>query len=100
MDNHVERGARQIAICAKQCVARIPPLLPNIIGIITVYRDRLEKGEFHMLVRNLRLHDHEYFFSCFCVSPLTFEELLSFVVPIIAKKITVSKIQVSDWLLP
>ena len=28
-DSHVKRGARQIAICAKQCVVRIPPLLSN-----------------------------------------------------------------------
>ena len=41
-----------------------------------------------MLVRDLRLHDHEYFFSCFRMSLSTFEELLSFVAPIIAKEST------------
>ena len=25
--------------------------------------ERLQKGEFHLLVRDLRLHDHEYFFK-------------------------------------
>ena len=30
-----------------------------------VYEERLEKGEFHLLVRDLRLHDHEYFFKRF-----------------------------------
>ena len=54
-----------------------------------VYKERLEKGEFHILVRDLRLHDHEYFFSCFRMSPSTFEELLSFVAPIIEKESTV-----------
>ena len=54
-----------------------------------VYKDRLEKGEFQMLIRDLRLHDHEYFFACFRMSPSTFEELLSFVAPIIGKKGTV-----------
>ena len=24
-----------------------------------------QKGEFHLLVRDLRLNDHEYFFKCF-----------------------------------
>ena len=38
-----------------------------------------------MLVRDLRLHDHEYFFSCFCMS------LLSFVAPIVAKESTVMR---------
>ena len=51
-----------------------------------VYRDRQEKGEFHMVVRDLRLHDHEYFFTCFSMSPSTFEELISFDAPIIVKK--------------
>ena len=56
-----------------------------------VYRDWQEKGEFHMLVRDLRLHDHEYFFTCFRMLPSTFEELLSFVAPIIVKKSTVMR---------
>ena len=51
-----------------------------------VYKDRLEKGELRMLVRDLRLHHNEYVFSCFRMSPSTFEELLSFFAPIIAKK--------------
>ena len=44
-----------------------------------------------MLVRDLRLHDHDYFVSCFRMSPSTFEELLSFVAPIIAKESTVMR---------
>ena len=50
-----------------------------------VYKDRLEKGEFHILVRDLRLHDHECFFSYFRMSPSTLEVLLSFVATIIEK---------------
>ena len=30
-----------------------------------LYVERLQKGEFHLLVRDLRLHDHEYFFKDF-----------------------------------
>ena len=48
-----------------------------------VYRDQQETGDFHMLVRDLRLHDHEYFFASFRLSPSTFEERLSFVASII-----------------
>ena len=44
-----------------------------------------------MLVKDLRLHDHEYFFTCFRMSPSTFEELLSFIAPIIVKKSTVMR---------
>ena len=28
-----------------------------------LHAERLQKGEFHLLVRDLRLHDHEYFFK-------------------------------------
>ena len=44
-----------------------------------------------MLVRDLRLHICEYCFSCFHMLPSTFEELLSFVAPIIAKESTVMR---------
>ena len=53
-----------------------------------LYAERLLKGEFHLLVRDLRLHDHEYFFKYFRMSPTVFEELLSFVSPIIVKQST------------
>ena len=56
-----------------------------------IYKDRLQKGEFHMLVKDLRLHDHEYFFKCFRMSPSTFEELLSFIAPFIIKQNTVMR---------
>ena len=31
------------------------------------FEDRIKKGEFHLLVRDLRLHDHQY--QCFLHSP-------------------------------
>ena len=52
-----------------------------------LYTKRLQKGEFHLLVRDLRLHDHEYFFKYFGMSPTVFEEL-SFVSPITVKQST------------
>nr|XP_047141117.1 uncharacterized protein LOC124816125 [Hydra vulgaris] len=53
-----------------------------------IYTERLQKGEFHLLVQDLRLHDQEYFFKYFRMSPTTYEELLSFVAPIIVKQRT------------
>ena len=38
-----------------------------------LHAERLQKGEFHLLVRDLRLHDHEYFFKYFRMSPTVFE---------------------------
>ena len=53
-----------------------------------IYQDRKEKGEYHLLVKELRLHDREYFFRCFRMSPTLFEELLSMIAPYITKQRT------------
>ena len=53
-----------------------------------IYEERQSKGEFHTLVRELTLVDHEYFFRLFRMSPSTFEILLSWVAPLIKKKST------------
>ena len=53
-----------------------------------LHTKRLQKGEFHLLVGDLRLHDHEYFFKYSGMSPTVFEELLSFVSPITVKQST------------
>ena len=53
-----------------------------------IYMERCEKGEYHLLVRDLRLHDQEYFFRYFRMSPSTYEELLSFIAPKITKQST------------
>ncbi|XP_065665346.1 uncharacterized protein LOC136086784 [Hydra vulgaris] len=60
-----------------------------------VYAERLQKGEFHLLVQDLRLHDQEYFFKYFRMSPTTYEELLSFVAPVIVKQRTTMRDPVS-----
>ena len=54
-----------------------------------LYAERLQKAEFHLLVRDLRLHDPEYFFKYFQMSRTKFDELLSFVSPVIGKQSTV-----------
>ena len=47
--------------------------------------ERTQKGEYHLLVKDLALCDHEMFFSQFRMSPTKFEELLSYVAPLIIK---------------
>ena len=42
-----------------------------------IYEERNRKGEFNILVRELMLADHNYFFRLFQMSPGTFEVLLS-----------------------
>ena len=66
----------------------------NGFGTIVV---SLQKGEFHLLVRDLRPHDHEYFFKYeyFRMSPTVFKEL-SFVSPIIVKKSTAIRDPISS----
>ena len=38
-----------------------------------IYLERQQKGEFHLLVREMMLFDHEYFFKCFRMTPSTYE---------------------------
>ena len=45
------------------------------------YRERKEKGEFHQLVLEMKLFDHQLFFRYFRMLPTKFEELLNFVGP-------------------
>ena len=61
-----------------------------------MYAECLQKGEFHLLVRDLILHDHEYFFKYFRMSPTAFEKLLSFVSPIIVKQSTAMRDPISQ----
>eukprot|EP00112_Aurelia_sp_Birch-Aquarium-sp1_P018164 Seg4296.2 transcript_id=Seg4296.2/GoldUCD/mRNA.D3Y31 product="putative nuclease HARBI1" protein_id=Seg4296.2/GoldUCD/D3Y31 len=67
----------------------------RIFWVREVYRDRDEKGEFSMLVQELCLHDHEYFFQCFRMLPTKFEELLSFIAPDITKRSTTMREPIS-----
>ena len=58
----------------------------NRFWIRRIYAERQQKGEFHLLVKELSMFDHEYFFQCFCISPGLSDELLSWVGPHIKKK--------------
>ena len=53
-----------------------------------IYQERILKGEFHLLIKEMILFDHEYFFRFFRMAPETFEKLLSWVSPYIQKKTT------------
>ena len=50
-----------------------------------IFKDRETHGEFQRLVHDLRLFDNEYFFRNFRMSPIQFEELLSWVALYIVK---------------
>ena len=50
-----------------------------------LFKHREEKSEYNILVKDLRLFDSEFFFKSFRMSPRTFEELLSWVAPLIEK---------------
>ena len=41
-----------------------------------IYQERKQKGEFHLLINEMRLHDHELFFRYFRMSPTRYEHLL------------------------
>ena len=56
-----------------------------------IFEDRTKKREFHLLVRISRLHGQQYLFRCYRMSPSTFEELLSFIAPIIIKETTMMR---------
>ena len=52
------------------------------------YSGRQIKGEYHLLVKDLKLHGEVCFFRCCCMFPQTFEMLLSLISPIIEKVTT------------
>ena len=55
------------------------------VWVRKIFRERKQKGEFHLLINELRIHDHEYFFKYFRMSPSKYEELLQLVGPHITK---------------
>ena len=55
------------------------------IWIRNIYEEREENGEYHHLAKELRLHDAEYFFKCFRMTPVVFEELLNWLGPHLQK---------------
>ncbi|CAB3989267.1 Hypothetical predicted protein [Paramuricea clavata] len=56
-----------------------------------IYQERCEKGEYHLLVREMMLFDQEFFTNRFRMTPSTFEKLLTWVGPYLQKKSTVMR---------
>ena len=50
-----------------------------------IFEERNTKGEYKLLIKELQLHDHEYFFKYFRMSPTRYEELLRLVAAHITK---------------
>ena len=53
-----------------------------------IYLERESKGEFNLLLNEMRLHDHDLFFKSFRMSPATFKKLLQMVGPSIQREHT------------
>ena len=52
-----------------------------------IYEERQQKGEFDILVKDLRIFDHELFFKNFRKTPTKFEEFLRMVAPSLTKEL-------------
>lgn len=50
-----------------------------------IYKERKEKGEFHLLIKEMKLHDHALFFQYFRMNPTQYDHLLHQVGPYIQK---------------
>ena len=55
------------------------------VWVRKIFQQRKQQGEFHLLINELRIHDHEYFFKYFRMSPSKYEDLLRLVGPYITK---------------
>lgn len=55
------------------------------IWVRKIFQERQLKSEYYLLIEELKLYDHEYFFKQFRMLPTKFEELLSFVAPLVTK---------------
>ena len=53
-----------------------------------LFVERQSKGLYNVLVKDLMLFDHVYFFKALKMNPTTFEELLSWIGPFIQKSST------------
>lgn len=50
-----------------------------------IFQERKQKGEFHLLVQDMRLFDREYFFRYFRMTVIQYEDVLQLVAPMIMK---------------
>ena len=52
------------------------------------FQERKEKGEFHLLVKDIKLFDHSFFLKYFEMNPSIYEKLLSWVGAFLKKQET------------
>ena len=57
------------------------------VWVREIFQYRKQRGEFHRLIADLRLHGSDYFFKYFRMSPTKYELLLRMVAPKIIKDI-------------
>ena len=55
------------------------------IWVRRVYQERKQKGEFHLLIKDMMLHDNFLFFKYFRMNPTQYEQLLQKIAPRITK---------------
>ena len=55
------------------------------VWVRKIFSERKWKGEHHELVKEMKLHDHKFFYKQFCMSPTKFENLLTLVGPALKK---------------
>ena len=65
-----------------------------------IFQDHHSKGEFRLLVNELRLFDLELFSVSFCMSPFTFEELLSWTAPHIIRHFNIVIKRLVSYMIP
>lgn len=58
------------------------------IWVKDIFRKREEQGDFHNLIPEMRLNDHEGYRNFFRMGPDKFDELLSMVGPFLTKEMT------------
>ncbi len=77
-----------ILLLLRRRIARRRQKYKKSFWVRRIYKERKDKSEFNLLVKDLRLFDHLYFFRCFRMNPSTFEKLLLWVGPLIVKQET------------
>lgn len=75
----------KILLLLKRRLANQNKKQKKTIWVRKIFQERKQKGEFHLLINELRIHDHEYFFKYFRMSPSKYEDLLKIVGPYITK---------------
>ena len=83
-DNHFQRLI--ILVLLRRILRRRSEKYMKRFWVRKIYEERNLKGEFHHLMQEMMLFDHDYFFRCFRMLLATLEKLLSWIAPFIRKQ--------------